>query len=155
ETLFLSVDLFHGDAAFKPVDWRVKLTPAFNLNNLTVEELAIVGPDVRKGEDRLRTFSTFQEWFVEKKIADLSPDYDFVSVRLGTHPFVSVFRGFISNDTNRGLRIFGNLESNRDQFNLVYFTMLEKDTNSGLNPLPARPQDVLIGNFYRQDFIWP
>ena len=30
----LSFDLFHGDAAFKPVDWRVKLTPIFNVNHL-------------------------------------------------------------------------------------------------------------------------
>ena len=32
----LSFDLFHGDAAFKPVDWRVKLTPVFNVNYLAV-----------------------------------------------------------------------------------------------------------------------
>src|SRR4029077_14960875 len=31
-----SFDVFHGDAAFKPVDWRVKLTPAFNVNSLSV-----------------------------------------------------------------------------------------------------------------------
>ena len=42
----LSFDLFHGDAAFKPVDWRVKVTPVFNVNNLSVEELAVVSPDV-------------------------------------------------------------------------------------------------------------
>ena len=28
----LSFDLFHGDAAFKPVDWRLKITPVFNVN---------------------------------------------------------------------------------------------------------------------------
>jgi len=27
-----SFDLFHGDAAFKPVDWRIKLTPIFDMN---------------------------------------------------------------------------------------------------------------------------
>jgi hypothetical protein len=27
----LSIDLFHGDAAFKPVDWRLKLTPVTNI----------------------------------------------------------------------------------------------------------------------------
>jgi len=30
----LSFDLFSGDAAFKPVDWRIKLVPTFNVNNL-------------------------------------------------------------------------------------------------------------------------
>src|SRR5262249_33635807 len=146
---------FHGDAAFKPIDWRIQLTPAFNLNNTTVEELGVISPDVRKGEDRIRTFTTLQEWFVEKTIADLSPNYDFISIRAGVQPFVSDFRGFIFNDTNRAVRIFGNLESNRDQLTLVYFSQLEKDTNSGLNTMTARHQDIVIANFYRQDFIWP
>ena len=80
----LSFDLFHGDAAFKPVDWRVKLTPVFNVNNLTVEELGVVSPDVRQGTSRDRDFwSRCRSAFVEAKLADLSPDYDFVSVRVG------------------------------------------------------------------------
>src|SRR5207249_10102107 len=62
-----------------------------------------------------------------------SPNYDFVSSRLGIQPFTSDFRGFIFSDNTLGARIFGNLGSNRDQFNLVYFRPLEKDTNSGLN----------------------
>jgi hypothetical protein len=151
----VTFDLFHGDAAFKPVDWRVRITPATNINYLAVEEQAIVNPDVRKGTTRARTFTTLQEWFVEKKIADLSPHYDFVSVRAGSQPFVSDFRGFIFADVNRAVRIFGNLESNRDQFNVVYFIQAEKDTNSGLNTFNDRTQQVLIANFYRQDFIWP
>ena len=52
------------------------------------------------------------------KLADLSPDYDFVSVRVGSQPFISDFRGFIFSDTNRAVRLFGTLNSNRDQFNL-------------------------------------
>ena len=35
------------DASFKPVDWRIKLTPAFNVNYLATDELAVVSPDVR------------------------------------------------------------------------------------------------------------
>src|SRR5262249_33602934 len=106
--LFLGLNLFHGDAAFKPADWRIQITPAFNLNHTAVEELGIISPDVRQGGNRLRTFGTVQEWFVEKKIADLSPYYDFVSIRVGTQPFISDFRGFIFNDVNRGVRLFGN-----------------------------------------------
>lgn len=151
----LSFDLFHGDAAFKPVDWRVKVTPAFDVNYLAAEELAVVSPDVRKGTTRGRTFATLEEWFIEKKIADLSPDYDFLSVRVGSQPFVSDFRGFIFRDVNRAVRLFGTGEANRDQFNLVYFYQQEKDTNSGLNTFSDRRQQVLIGNFYRQDFVWP
>jgi hypothetical protein len=151
----LSFDLFHGDASFKPVDWRIKLTPAFNINYLAVEELAVVNPDVRKGTTRGRTFATLQEWFAEAKLADTSPYYDFLSVRAGSQPFISDFRGFIFSDTNRAIRLFGTREGNRDQFNLVYFVQAEKDTNSGLNTFNDRTQQVLIANYFRQDFIFP
>jgi hypothetical protein len=70
----LGLDLFHGDAAFKPVDWRVKLTPVFNINYLAVDELAVVNPDVRKGTDRGRTWWSLEEYFFETKLTDLSPD---------------------------------------------------------------------------------
>jgi hypothetical protein len=54
------------------------------------------------------------------------------------------------------VRLFGTLESNRDQFNLACFLQQEKDTNSGLNSFnDTREQQVVIANFYRQDFIWP
>ena len=155
EFLSLSIDLFHGDAAFKPVDWRILVTPVFNINSVSVEEVGVVSPAVRKGTQRDRTFLALQEWFIEKKLADLSPNYDFLSVRAGSQFFVSDFRGFIFQDTNRAVRLFGNLESNRDQFNLIYFDQQEKDTNSQLNTFANRQQQVLIGNFYRQDFIWP
>jgi hypothetical protein len=151
----LSADLFHGDAAFKPVDWRIKLTPIFNVNYLAVDELAVVNPDVRKGASRGRTWFALEEWFVEKKIADLSPNYDFVSVRVGSQPFTSDFRGFLFSDTNRAIRLFGTRLSNRDQFNLAFFSQQEKDTNSGLNTFDDRRQQVLIANYYRQDFVWP
>jgi hypothetical protein len=151
----LSADLFHGDAAFKPVDWRIKITPIFNVNYLAVEELAVVNPDVRKGTTRGRTWGALEEWFVEKKLADLGPDYDFLSVRVGSQPFTSDFRGFIFSDINRAIRLFGTRLSNRDQFNLIFFSQAEKDTNSGLNTFDDRRQQVLIANYFRQDFIWP
>jgi len=152
----LDFDLFHGDAAFKPVDWRIKVTPVFNINTLNVNELAVVSPNVLDGTSRGRSFAALQEWFVETKLADLSPDYDFISVRAGSQPFVSDFRGFLFADTNRAIRLFGNLNSNRDQFNLVVFNQMEKDTNSTLNDiLDNRHQQVYIANWYHQDFIWP
>ncbi|HEV3082906.1 MAG TPA: hypothetical protein VGY66_24185 [Gemmataceae bacterium] len=153
--LSTSLDLFHGDAAFKPVDWRVKVTPIFNVNYLAVDELAVVNPDVRRGTTRGRTWFSLEEYFVEAKLADLSPDYDFVSVRVGSQPFNSDFRGFIFVDTNRAIRLFGTRESNRDQFNLILFDQQEKDTNSELNTFQMRHQQVLIANYYRQDFIFP
>jgi hypothetical protein len=155
ELVTASFDLFHGDAAFKPVDWRLKLTPAFNYNQLNVQELAVVSPDVRKGTDRYRSWSTLQEWFGEVKLADLSPQYDFVSVRAGSQPFTSDFRGFIFSDVNRGVRIFGNYDGNRTQYNLAYFRQLDKDVNSQLNTFTDRDQNIVIANLYRQDFLFP
>ncbi len=55
---------------------------------------------------------------------------------------------------SRGCGFFGNFESNRWQYNLAYFNLLEKNTNSGLNSLALRNQQVIIGNVYRQDFLF-
>jgi hypothetical protein len=151
----LSFDLFHGDAAFKPVDWRIKLTPIFNINYLDVNELAVVNPNVLDGTTRGRTWFTLQEYFAESKLCDLSPNYDFLSIRVGSQPFVSDFRGFIFSDTNRAVRLFGTRFSNRDEFNLLYFRQVEKDTDSELNTFEDRGQDIVIANYYRQDFIFP
>lgn len=150
-----SFELFHGDAAFKPVDWKLNLTPAFNVNSLSVQELAVVSPNVQKGTIRERTWTTLQEYFAEYKIADLSSEYDFVSVRVGSQPFTSDFRGFIFSDVNTGIRLFGNLDGNRTQYNLAYFKPRQKDTNSQLNTFDGRGQNIVIANLYRQDFIWP
>ncbi len=129
--------------------------PVFNINYLDVEETGVVSPDVRKGTDRGRSWLALEEWFAEAKLADLSPNYDFVSVRAGSQPFTSDFRGFLFSDTNRAVRLFGTRLSNRDQFNLVYFSQQEKDTNSGLNTFSDRHQDIVIANYYRQDFLFP
>jgi hypothetical protein len=151
----LELALQHGDAAFKPLDWQLKLTPVLDVNYLAVDELAVVNPDVRRGTTRGRTWLALEEYFLEAKLADLSPDYDFLSVRVGSQPFVSDFRGFIFQDTNRAVRLFGTRAANRDQFNLVVFDQQEKDTNSDLNTFQSRHQEVLIANYYRQDFLWP
>ncbi len=150
-----SFDLFHGDAGFKPPDWRLKLTPIFNVNNTNLMELAFNNPNVLNGVQRVRTFLALEEWFLEKKLADLSPDYDFLSIRAGSQFFVSDFRGFNFFNINRGYRLFGTRFSQRDQFNIVYFDMLEKNINSLLNTFRDRNQNVLIANYYRQDFLVP
>jgi hypothetical protein len=150
----LGLELFHGDAAFKPADWRVKLTPVFNINNVDFDEVAVVNPDVRRGTDRTRSYLALEEWFLETKLADLSPDYDFVSLRVGSQPFVSDFRGFIFSDTNRAIRLFGNRNANREQFNIAFFDQLEKDTNSDLNTFHERHQRIVIANYFVQDFVF-
>jgi hypothetical protein len=150
------LDLFHGDAAFKPADWRVVVAPVFNVNTLNVDEVAVVSPDVRKGTQRDRSYMALQEYFVEYKIADTSPYYDFVSIRVGSQPFVSDFRGFLFSDTNRAVRLFGSAHANQDQYNLAVFRQAEKDTNSGLNTFDDRNgQTIVLANWYHQDFLLP
>jgi hypothetical protein len=151
----IPINLVHGDAAFKPPDWQIKITPIFNTNYLDVNELAIVNPDVRAGVRRLRTFFSLQEYFFETKIADYGPNYDSASIRAGNQPFTSDFRGFVFSDVNRMVRLFGTRLSNRDQFNLIYVKQVEKDTNSFLNTFHDRHEMTAIANYYRQDFIWP
>jgi hypothetical protein len=153
--IVVSADWVHGDGAFKPADWRLKVTNIFNMNDLNVGEFGVVNPDVRRGRTRFRTDYALEEWFLESKLADLSPDYDFVSVRGGSQLFVSDFRGFIFADTNRGLRLFGTRFANRDQFNVVIFDQTEKNTNSFLNTFNDRHQNTLVMNYYRQDFLFP
>jgi hypothetical protein len=155
DQLFIfSFDLFHGDAAFRPVDWRIRITPAVSMNYLAVRELGIVAVNVRDGTTRLDGHLGFQEMFGELKLHDIGPNFDFVSVRAGIQEFNADFRGFLFVDEQPGVRFFGNLDSNRWQYNLAYFNLLEKNTNSGLNTFERRKQQVIIANLYRQDFFF-
>jgi len=154
ETLQFSFELFHGDTVFKPRDWAIKFSPTLSVPNyLDARENGVVNIDVRRGTNRTDWHASLEEAFGEVKIADVNANYDFVSVRAGIQPFVSDFRGFIFSDNNLGARVFGALDNNRVQFNGAYFSMLEKDTNSGLNRFDTRHQNVYIANIFRQDFI--
>ncbi|HEX3889885.1 MAG TPA: hypothetical protein VHX90_03450, partial [Verrucomicrobiae bacterium] len=108
-----------------------------------------------KSTQRTKTYFALQQGFVEFHLKDLSDNYDFVSLRVGIQPFNADFRGFLFNDVNLGARLFGNLDNNLFQYNLAVFDMREKDTDSELNTLDNRNQEVIIANLYRQDFIWP
>ena len=154
EFLF-SFDLFHGDASFRPIDWQIRVTPVVSLNYLDVQEQGVVNIDVRKGTTRFDSHVGLQEAFGEVKLHDLSPNFDFVSVRAGIQEFNSDFRGFLFVDHQPGVRIFGNYDSNRWQYNLAYFNFLEKNTNSDLNSMALRKQQLIVANVYKQDFLAP
>ncbi len=151
----LSFDLFHGDGAFKPVDWRIKIAPTLGVSNFSFSERGIVSPNVLQGTARTREFWALQEAFLEMKLADTSTEYDFTSVRVGNQPFISDFRGFLFADINRAVRFFGTRNGNRDQWNVAYFRQWEKDTNTALNTFNDRKQTLIFLNYYRQDFIFP
>ncbi len=154
QTFQFSFELFHGDTTFKPRDWAIKISPTFSLPNyLNARENGVVNIDVRRGTNRTDTHVSLEEAFAEVKLADVNANYDFISVRAGIQPFVSDFRGFIFSDNNLGFRLFGAADNNRIQYNAVYFSMLEKDTNSGLNRFDTRHQNVYVANIFRQDFL--
>jgi hypothetical protein len=150
----IGLDLFKGETAFKPVEWLLRLLAVYNHNYIDVQERNVVNPNAQKGTTREKDFFALQEAFAEIHIRDLSNNYDFISSRVGIQPFVSDFRGFIFNDTNLGVRIFGNYDNNRWQYNVAAFDMLEKDTFSDLNEFSRRQQQVYVANVFRQDLIW-
>lgn len=151
----LSLELFHGQTAFKPKDWAIKATGIFDVNYVINGETNQVDVDVREGKTRRRQDLALEEGFGELRLATLSPYFDFLSVRAGIQPFVSDFRGFIFSDNNLGVRLFGNVGNNRWQYNAVGFDLLEKDTNSELNTFERREQKVYIANVFKQDFLTP
>jgi len=60
------------------------------------------------------------EIFYERKLRDLSPNYDFLSIRAGSQRSTR-FPRFHLTDTNLGVRVFGNYASNRYQYNAAIF----------------------------------
>jgi hypothetical protein len=152
-TLFLTVELFHGNTAFKPPNWVLRVTTGVNGSYLTVDENNAVNFDVRDATDRWDGHVGLQEAFFEKHLVDLSANYDFLSVTVGIQQFLSDFRGFLFFDNNLGVRATANFDDNRTQVNLAAFYMLEKDTNSELNTFDERDQVVVILNAFRQDFL--
>ncbi|MBI3846189.1 MAG: hypothetical protein HY292_16270, partial [Planctomycetes bacterium] len=155
ENITTVIEFFHGETSYKPRDWEFRFTPVFNYNQLNTRENTVVNIDPRFGTDRQDGFIGVQELFAELHLVDVSPYYDFISVRAGVQQFTSDFRGLVFSDNEPGVRLFGNLDSNRDQWNLAFFSNLEKDTNSGLNDISnSRGQNVIIANYYREDFIW-
>ncbi len=157
QTFIIGASLTKGSTAFKPPEIEYRLSLAFNVNYARVPERRVLSVDPSAPTHRTDDFLGVQEAFVDYHLRNVSDRYDFDSIRVGIQPFQSDFRGFLFNDQNLGLRLFGNRDGNRLQYNLAAFWRLEKDTNSGLNDVTQRPRDdwVFIANVYRQDFLIP
>ena len=154
DNLILSLIAFKGDTVFRPPDYEFRLTPVFNFNHTEVEELRVLNIDPREGETRDDAHVGIQEAFLDVHLRNVSDRFDFDSVRVGIQPFSTDFRGFLFQDNQLGVRIFGTRDNNIWQYNLAWFRRLEKDTNSGLNDISdeIREDDVVVANLYRQDF---
>ena len=154
QVIQLSFEMFSGSTTFKPRNWAIKLSPTFSVPNyVNAREQGVINIDPRRGTNRTDSHVSFEEAFAEVKLEDVNANFDFISVRAGIQPFVSDFRGFVYSDNNLGARLFGGFANNQYQFNVAYFSQLEKDTNSGLNRFDTRHQNVYIANIFRQDFI--
>lgn len=154
QNVIVETVVYQGDTVFRPPDYEFRFTPVFNFNYTSVDELGVVNADPSKGTTREDGKIGVQALFADKHLRDVSDRYDFDSVRLGIQPFSSDFRGFLFQDNQFGLRLFGTRDNNIYQYNLAWFRRLEKDTNSGLNEVDKawRDDDVFIANLYRQDF---
>jgi hypothetical protein len=154
ENLFTSFSLIKGATSFKPPDLEFRIAPAFNFNRVDGAEAGTLYADPLRGEERSDEHIGFQELFADIHLANISERYDFISSRIGIQKFSSDFRGFIFADEAPGVRLFGNYDDNKIQFNLAYFSRLNKDTNSGLNTVfEERHEDVAVFNVYRQDLL--
>jgi len=154
QTFIASVALIKGNTAFVPPHVEYRLTLALNMNYVDVGERRILFVEPSKGTDRVDYALGVQEAFVDYHIRNVSDRFDFDSVRVGIQPFNFDFRGFLFQDQQLGIRLFGNRDNNRFQYNIAAIWRLEKDTNSGLNNLFQTPRDdwVLHFNLFRQDF---
>ncbi|HEY1710042.1 MAG TPA: hypothetical protein VGG10_17355 [Rhizomicrobium sp.] len=153
ETAIVGASLFKGSTAFKPPDFEARIALALNYNFTTAPERLILNIRPTAGLTRSDGFPGVQEAFVEFHLRDLSDRYDFDAIRIGVQPFSTDFRGFLFQDNQLGVRLFGDRDDNRYQYNLAAFARLEKDTNSGLNDITRLRRDyIFTANFYAQDF---
>ena len=154
QNLIMSFGLVKGNTTYRPPDWEFRFVPVINYVNARVDEAGILRVNPQTGMDRETSFVGVQEAFVDYHLRNVSDRYDFDSIRVGIQPFISDFRGFVFQDTQFGVRLFGNRNNNIYQYNLAWFRRVEKDTNSGLNDIfqKWRNDDTFIANIYRQDF---
>lgn len=164
--LITSFSLVKGDTAFRPPDFEFRLTPVVNFNYTDVQEAGALNrttSDISPGGDIFGCSSqtvrcdgqvALQEAFIDYHIRNVSDRYDFDSVRVGIQPFSLDFRGFLFQDAQLGVRLFGTRDNNIFQYNLGWIRRLDKDTNSGLNDISKdlRDDDILFANLYVQDF---
>jgi hypothetical protein len=157
QTFIAGFGLTKGSTAFKPPEIEYRVALAFNMNYANVPERRVLFVEPSKPTHRFDHFLGVQEAFVDYHIRNTSERYDFDSVRVGIQPFQTDFRGFLFNDNQLGIRLFGNRDNNRFQYNLAAFWRLEKDTNSGLNAVLQTPRKdwLFVANAYRQDFLIP
>jgi len=154
QTFIVGAALIQGSTAYMPPHREYRVTLALQANYVDVPERRVLFVEPSKGTNRFDYALGVQELFVDDHLRNVSDRFDFDSIRVGIQPFQFDFRGFLFNDNQLGVRLFGNRDNNRFQYNLMAIWRLEKDTNSGLNNILQWPRSdwILAANLYRQDF---
>ncbi len=152
QTFIAGVDIYEGSTAFKPPDLEFKFSAAANINYAMVNERGVLNIDPAQPTHRLDGIVALQEAFMDYHIRNVDDRYDFDSIRIGIQPFSSDFRGFLFQDNQLGVRLFGDRDNNRYQYNLAFFARLEKDTNSGLNDITQMIRNDYLGG---SEFLCP
>ena len=157
ETAIFSMSFIKGDTAFMPPTYEIRFVPVVNYIYASIAERGILRADPAEGFSRTTHFAGLQEAFFDYHLRNVSDRYDFDSLRIGIQPISADFRGFLFQDAQLGVRLFGNRANNRYQYNIAYFRRIEKDTNSGLNDItkPLRRDDIYLANVYMQDMFVP
>ncbi|WP_414894404.1 MULTISPECIES: hypothetical protein [unclassified Sphingomonas] len=154
QTGLFGFGLTKGSTAYKPPDVEYRVLLAYQVNYVNVQERRVLHVESSRPTHRTDSFLGLQEFFIDKHLGNRSDRYDFDSLRVGIQPFQFDFRGFLFQDNQLGIRLFGNRDNNRYQFNLNAIWRLDKDTNSGLNDITRKPRDdyILHANLFAQDF---
>ena len=156
-TVLFGAALTKGSTTYKPPDIEYRVLLAYNVNYVNVQERRVLNVRATAPSHRTDTFLGVQEAFIDKHLGNRSERFDFDSIRVGIQPFQADFRGFLFNDNQLGIRLFGNRDNNRYQYNVELIWRLDKDTNSGLNDVTKKPRDdyILHANLFAQDFPLP
>ncbi|MHB2016191.1 MAG: hypothetical protein ACYCW6_04515 [Candidatus Xenobia bacterium] len=150
ENVTTSIEFFSGTTqVFEPKRWDFKLTPVFNFNSvLGNNEPSPFGVGNVQVQE---PFVGFQEAFVNVKLADLSPFFDFAAAQVGVQGIKDDFEGFLYNDQNRAAQIFATLDANEVQPSVFFADRTFKDVVSGLNTGFRRNDEVGGGNYILRD----
>ena len=149
--------LYQGDTTFRPPDWEFRFIPVLNFQQVMFDERGIlkVTPDGGKPGARCvaRACLGFKASLSISTCVTCPIALTSTPCAWASSPLPPIFRGFLFQDQQPGVRLFGTRNNNIFQYNLAWFRRLEKDTNIGLNNLSEdiRDDDVYIANLYWQD----
>jgi hypothetical protein len=150
ENHVFGAEIFGGDTVFEPKRWAIRATGVMNLNRTDVGSLSFGGLKANAAE---KINLSAEELFGEARLAVISPNFDFMSVRGGMQNFDVDFRGYLFVDNQFGVRLFGNAKNNTDQYNVAVFSMRARDPVSQLHDITTGTgETVIMANYYFQDF---